>query len=65
MKKFILIMVLGSALFTGGAIYDGIDNQDMTQPTIHFGKKNPMKLNLYAKANVRIMCLIELDKMAI
>ena len=49
MKKFILIMVLGSALFTGGAIYDGIDNQDMTQPTIHFWEKNPMKLNLYAK----------------
>ena len=39
MKKFILIMILGSALFTGGAIYDGIDNQDMTQPTIHFGKR--------------------------
>lgn len=49
MKKFILIMVLGSVLFTGGAIYDGIDNQDMTQPTIHFWEKNPMKLNLYAK----------------
>lgn len=49
MKKFILIMVLRSALFTGGAIYDGIDNQDMTQPTIHFWEKNPMKLNLYAK----------------
>ena len=45
MKKFILIMVLGSALFTGGAIYDGIDNQDMTQPTIHFGKEpNEIKL---------------------
>ncbi|WP_415425647.1 CHAP domain-containing protein [Staphylococcus borealis] len=49
MKKFIAIMFLGSALFTVGAIYDGIDNQDMTQPTIHFWEKNPMKFNLYAK----------------
>lgn len=36
-------------MFTGGALYDGIDNQDMTQPTIHFWEKNPMKLNTYAK----------------
>ena len=39
MKKFILIMVFRKCTFTGGAIYDGIDNQDMTQPTIHFGKR--------------------------
>lgn len=46
MKKFILIMVLGSALFTGGAIYDGIDNQDMTQIDNSFLGKEPNEIKL-------------------
>ncbi|MBI5972267.1 CHAP domain-containing protein [Staphylococcus caledonicus] len=49
MKKLILVMILSSALFTGGALFDGVDNQDMTQPTIHFWEKNPMKFNTYVK----------------
>ncbi|MFC0136884.1 CHAP domain-containing protein [Staphylococcus petrasii] len=49
MKKFLLIIVVGSALLTGGALYDGVDNQDMTEPTIHFWQSNPMKFNTYVK----------------
>ena len=42
-------MVFVCMIFTGGAIFDGLDNQDMTEPTIHFWEKNPMKYNTYAK----------------
>ena len=42
------LMVFVCMIFTAGAVFDGLDNQDMTEPTIHFGK-NPMKYNTYAK----------------
>ena len=42
-------MIFVCMIFTGGAIFDGLDNQDMTEPTIHFWEKNPMKYNTYAK----------------
>ena len=33
------LMVFVCMIFTGGAIFDGLDNQDMTEPTIHFWEK--------------------------
>ena len=49
MKKWIFLMVFVCMIFTAGAVFDGLDNQDMTEPTIHFWEKNPMKYNTYAK----------------
>ena len=45
MKKWIFLMVFVCMIFTAGAVFDGLDNQDMTEPTIHFWEKNPMKYN--------------------
>lgn len=49
MIKIIVTMILGTLLFTGLAIYDGIDNQDMTEPESHVWEMNPMSFNTYAK----------------
>ena len=34
---------------TLAAIFDGLNNQDMTEPTIHLFDFNPMKYNTYQK----------------
>lgn len=37
MKKWIFLMVFVCMIFTAGAVFDGLDNQDMTE--FIFGKK--------------------------
>lgn len=36
MRKLIIPIVIASLLFTSGAVIDGLDNQDMTEPESHF-----------------------------
>lgn len=49
MKKIIFAMITTSVIFTSGAVFDGLDNQDMTEPKSHFWEYNPMKYNTYTK----------------
>ncbi|SUM72353.1 secretory antigen SsaA [Staphylococcus saccharolyticus] len=49
MRKLIIPIVIASLLFTSGAVIDGLDNQDMTEPESHFWEMNPIKYNTYKK----------------
>lgn len=49
MKKRLGTMFAISAIITVATVYEGLDNQDMTEPTNHFWSLDPMKYNTYTK----------------
>ncbi|WP_454911836.1 CHAP domain-containing protein [Staphylococcus warneri] len=49
MKKSIVWMLFITISLTLAAIFDGLNNQDMTEPKNHLFDFNPMKYNTYQK----------------